>query len=161
MPIYMKYGKIEGPVTGKHKGWIRLDSAQIGVHRNVTTPTERGANREANVPSISEVVVTKPQDSSSARLFNESLQGKGVKVTIDFVEDDNEAPYMSIELENVLISSYSISGSGGDSNNRPIESLSLNFTKITFSTKPTSSSKDPKDSKDKAAWNLATGSSTP
>jgi hypothetical protein len=31
MPIYMKYGKINGPVTGKYKGWIELTSCQFGV----------------------------------------------------------------------------------------------------------------------------------
>ena len=36
--------------------------------------------------------------------------------------------YLSIELENAMISNYSVS-SGGD---RPTESLALNFTKITY-----------------------------
>jgi type VI secretion system secreted protein Hcp len=59
---------------------------------------------------------------------------------------------MEITLENTLISSYSMS-SGGD---RPMESLSLNFTKIEFKAIPY-------DEKGKAGspatvnYNLATG----
>ena len=30
MPIYMKYGKIQGPMTGNYKGWIELESCQLG-----------------------------------------------------------------------------------------------------------------------------------
>jgi type VI secretion system secreted protein Hcp len=39
--------------------------------------------------------------------------------------------YYKIELEDILVSSYQSSG-GGSSSDRPMESLSLNFTKIEF-----------------------------
>ena len=39
---------------------------------------------------------------------------------------------LSVELENTLISSYSVSGSSAHANDRPMESLALNFTKITY-----------------------------
>jgi len=42
--------------------------------------------------------------------------------------DDN---YMQIELENVLITSYQTSASSSSSG-RPMESLSLNYTKAVF-----------------------------
>ncbi|HLA95447.1 MAG TPA: type VI secretion system tube protein Hcp [Pyrinomonadaceae bacterium] len=136
MPIYMKYEGIEGPVTGKYKGWIELGSSQLGNHRSGTA-------------SVSEVVVTKSQDSSSSRLFEESLRGTGKKVSIDFVKG-NEAPYMGLELEDTVISSYSISGSSGS--DKPTESLSLNYAKITYSSKPKASSKEAKD----PSWDWAT-----
>jgi len=41
-------------------------------------------------------------------------------------------------LQNMLISSYSVSGHGGDNHDRPMESLSLNFAKITCETLPRS-----------------------
>jgi type VI protein secretion system component Hcp len=81
------------------------------------------------------------------------LNGKGKKVTIVFVNNDG-VPYLSIELENTLISGYSISGHGGDSHDKPMESLSLNFTKITYSPKPTAPAKDPKATKDMAWWDF-------
>jgi type VI protein secretion system component Hcp len=55
---------------------------------------------------------------------------------------------LSVELENTLISSYSTGG--GD---KPIETLSLNYTKITYTTKPTSASQNAQNAKDMAIWN--------
>lgn len=149
MPIYMKIEGIEGTVTGKYKGWIELESCQLGVNRHLNNRSETGG-----APSVSEIVITKFQDASSPALFKEALYGSGKKVSIDFVQG-NEAPYLSIELENTLISNYSVSGRGGQGNEKPMESLTLNFTKITYSTKPTSTSKDTKNSPDKATWDLA------
>lgn len=133
MPIYMNYEGISGSVTAKgFEKNIELESCQIGQHRTTNSSTGNGANREASTPQISEIVITKSLDQSSNSLFRETLSGKGKKVKIVFVNTGN-VPYLTIELENVLISSYSVSGHGGGaSNDRPTESLSLNFTKITF-----------------------------
>lgn len=152
MPIYMKYEGVNGSAKGKHNGWIELESCQVGINRHITNPSGRGSSREANVPSVPEIVITKVQDNASTPLFKESLTGAGKKVTIDFVGKDGEV-YMSIELENVLISSFSVSGSGGDAQNKPLESLSLNATKISYSTKATATMNEPKD---RSAWDLAT-----
>ena len=69
-------------------------------------------------------------DTSSASLFQESLTGEGHNVVLYFTDTKNKpnANYLQIELENVLISGFSMS-SGGD---KPTESISLNFTKITY-----------------------------
>ena len=156
MPIYMKYEGIQGEAKGNYKGWIELESCQLGTHRNITNPTGSGANSQSNAPSISDIVITKYQDSSSAHLFREALHGEGKKVTIDFVKSgDCGAPYLSIELENTLISNFNISG-GGVGHDKPMESLSLSFTKISFSTKATECAKDPTAVKDRAMWDLAT-----
>jgi len=136
MPIYMNYDGIKGAVTeGGHKEWIELESCQLGVHRQINTPTGRGANRQAAVPSVSEIVVTKHQDCASTGLFRASLDGEGKKVKIDFVQADagKFETYLTIELENTMVSSFNVSGSGGDVHGRPMESLSLNFVKVTVS----------------------------
>lgn len=160
MPIYMKIDGVHGSVgAGPHKGWIELDSAQLGINRHVTSPTGRGTNREAAVPAVSELIVTKSLDISSTQLYKLSLWGEGKKVTIDFVKTDKAgkeiAPYLSVELENTLISSYSVSGTGGSATSRPMESLALNFTKITYTQTATSASDDPQAVKDRALWDLA------
>lgn len=150
MPIFMKFEGIVGPVTHRgEKGWIQLESCQLGVGRGVSAGQRE--SRESAAPQIHEIVITKLQDSSSTGLFTEAMSGKEKKVTVEFVQG-NEAPYLSIELENVLISSYSISSSS----DKPMESLSLNFTKATYTTSQLSSSKDPKNNKDKAGWNYVT-----
>ena len=134
MPIYMKYGdKIKGEVKGAYPGWVELTSAQFGVNRNVTTP--RGNNsREGRAPSMTEVVVTKEQDSTSPLFFQEALRGEGVEVVIDFVKTDLTERYLRMTLKNCLVTSYQTSGHGGDSNTRPIESMSLNCESISYDT---------------------------
>ncbi|WP_165252425.1 Hcp family type VI secretion system effector [Paludisphaera soli] len=159
MPIYMKIEGVKGSAVGKYKDWIELSSAQLSSGRSVNSAAGRGVNREASAPSLSEIVVTKSNDIASTQLFQLSLRGEGKKVVIHFVGKDSkgEVPYMALELENALISSYSVSGHGGTAGDRPMESLSLNFTKITYSTTPVAASADAKVVKDRAMWNLAIG----
>jgi type VI secretion system secreted protein Hcp len=159
MPIYMKMDGVDGSVTAAgHEKWIELDSAQLGVNRHITNPTGRGTNREASAPAVSEIVVTKHQDCSSTGLFKASLWGEGKKVKIDFCKTDKDKiePYLQIELENTLVSSYQVSGAGGTEtvHPRPMESLSLNFTKITYNT-ISMDDKHATGKPDRAMWDLA------
>ncbi len=131
MPIYVQYGSIAGDVTAAgHTKWIEVNSFQWGVGRGISSPTGGSSDREASTPSVSEIVVTKPTDVSSTKLFNESLQGEGQNVTIDFCKTDKGQleVYMTYTLTDCMISGFSVS-SGGD---RPQESLSFNFTKIEY-----------------------------
>ena len=145
MPIYMGIfekphvldRKFRGEVKAKgYEGWIQLQSAQLGTNRNITTSTGRGTNREASAPAIQEVVITKLQDSVSTALYRETLGGEGKLIVIAFVKEDGTS-YTTIVLQNTLISSYNVSGPGGG-DSRPTESLSINFTKVTFEMSPTS-----------------------
>jgi type VI secretion system secreted protein Hcp len=157
MPIYMKCDGVDGSVTAAgHEKWIELLSCQFGVNRHITSPSGRGTNREASVPALSEIVVTKHLDAASSGLFRASLWGDGKKVKIDFCKTEKNAweKYLEIEMENTLIASFNVSGHGGDSHERPLESLSLNFTKITFNAVET----DPKNKSakpDRIMWDLA------
>ena len=129
--IFMQYEGIDGEVAVRgHENEIQLNSFQFGIGRGISSPAGGASGREASAPSISEITVTKVMDKSSPKLFGEAVAGQPHKVTIFFVNIVNDKPenYVKFELENVLISGYSVS-SGGD---RPTESLSLNFSKITF-----------------------------
>jgi len=79
---------------------------------------------------------TKDVSSSSPGLFLMCANGnhiKNVDVQVNAVSPNGTlTPFLTIKMSDVLISSYSQSG-GGD---RPTESLSLNFTKVTFTTTP-------------------------
>lgn len=130
MPIYMKYGSLEGPVTtdGFQK-WIECNSFQWGVGRAIGTGARGSLSREHSEPTISEITVTKLTDKSSPKLFLEALAGKlDTKVTIKFTTTvkNKVETFLTYELENTGPSHYSL-GSGGD---MPTETLTLNFTKI-------------------------------
>jgi len=127
-PIYMKYDGIQGDVTAPGaQGEIQLDSFQFGVNRTITGTSS--ANRESSTPSVSEITVGKNFDSATVPLVKQAFVGNPANVEIDFVNGTNAAiPYLKIKLSETLISGYSVS-SGGD---RPSESISLNFTKISL-----------------------------
>ena len=133
MAIYMNFNnkKIKGNVTAAgYEDWIEVDSFQFGVGRGISMDVGNMANREATRPSISEITLTKMLDNASGGLFKESLTGtEGVKVIIHIVQTGAKQveKFAVYELEDVLISSYSMAASGGSA---PHESLSLSFAKI-------------------------------
>lgn len=130
-PIFMQYQGITGDASKSscsRSNAIELNSFQWGVGRGISSPTGGSSDRESSAPSVSEIVVTKDTDSASVPLLKESLNGEGKSVKIDFCRTagENQQPYLEYNLQNTLVSKYSIS-SGGD---RPTESISLNFVKI-------------------------------
>jgi len=131
MSIYMKIDGVKGKVTAKgHEDWIDVSSVQWGVGRAISSAVGTSADREASKPSISEVSVTKLMDESSPHIFTEACIGKSKPVQIHLctVGTDQINTYMEYELEDCMVSGYSVS-SGGD---RPSESVSLSFTKLTM-----------------------------
>jgi type VI secretion system secreted protein Hcp len=137
MPIYMTILKagvpiVKGDVTARgHEGWIEVSSVSMGSARHGPNPAPG-----KDMPSVSDVVITKPQDSTSTWLFRQALQGEGVTVQIDFMKaaEISSTPYLTIKLQEALISSYQLSGQRGGGSLAPMESITLNFTKITFDT---------------------------
>jgi type VI secretion system secreted protein Hcp len=132
MPIYLKFGAVQGSVTEEgHKNWIECNSFNFGVGRGISSPTGAQKDRDASAPSFSEITLGKTQDESSLPLLEASWGGsEAVDAEIHFVRTENKKldVYLKYKLTDVLISGYSIS-SGGD---RPNESLSLNYAKIEF-----------------------------
>ncbi len=129
MSMYLQIEGIQGNVTAKgHEDWIDISSVQWGVGRAISSSVGTSADREASKPSISEVSVTKLMEESSPLIFTEACVGKSKKVSIHLCTTGTESidTYMEYDLEDCMISGYSIS-SGGD---RPSESISFSFTKL-------------------------------
>lgn len=131
MPIFVNYDGIPGEATttGFTKQ-IEVTSFQYGIGRGISSAYGQ-STRESSIASVSEIVVTKPSDGSSPKLFVAALTGTlDKKVTISMVRTSagSVQAYMVYELEGCGLSGYSVS-SGGD---RPSESISLNFDKISF-----------------------------
>jgi type VI secretion system secreted protein Hcp len=133
--IYMKFGDVPGDVTTQgFKDWIEMNSFQFGVSRGVSSGAG-GATRESSSPSISEIVVTKYFDKSSAKLYQDSVAGsfdKKVQIKMTTTTKSTIETFLTYDLSDCGVSSYSQS-SGGDA---PTESLSLNFVKIMVTPTP-------------------------
>ncbi|HEU0200027.1 MAG TPA: type VI secretion system tube protein Hcp [Burkholderiaceae bacterium] len=115
-----------------HTDWIEVGSVQLGVGRAIST-VSGSADRDTSNPSFSEVTFSKPTDIASPELFMQSVCGKSLGTAeIHFIQtggaDKKEQVYLKVELTDPIVSSYSVS-SGGD---RPSESFSLNFSKISY-----------------------------
>jgi type VI secretion system secreted protein Hcp len=155
MPIYVKYEGIKGDVTAEgYTDFFEVQSFQWGVGRGIGSPLGGSKDREASTPSVSEITVTKTQDNATTELLRQALWGEGKKVEIKFTKTDKDKfeAYLEIDLEECMISGYSAS-SGGD---RPTESLSLNFTKITLNNIEMAS-KNEAGSPDRVYYDLSKG----
>lgn len=130
MAIYIQIDKIDGNVTAAgHEKWIEVHSMSFGVGRGIMSVTPGAVkDRESSIPSISEIIISKTMDETSPLLFIEACVGIAKTMKIHFCRTgDQTQTYMEYILNNVLISSYSVQGSG---DSIPQESLSLNFDKI-------------------------------
>jgi type VI secretion system secreted protein Hcp len=111
-----------------HEESVAAMSVSWGVGRAVST-SFTSSGRETSTPTFSEFVFTKMFDSASNDLALAAAKGTSFdEVTVTFRKDtgDDQLDYLVYTLTDVLISSYSMS-SGGET---PMESLSLNYTKI-------------------------------
>lgn len=121
--------EIKGDCTvASHENWITCDSLQFGVGRAITS-SGGGQDRETSNPSFSEITVTKSMDKASTELMMQAACGKSLgKAEIHFIQtggtDAKGQTYLTVELGEAIISSYSMS-SGGD---RPSETVSINYT---------------------------------
>jgi len=131
MAIYLQVDGIQGSVTTQgYENWSELNSFQWGVGRSIGTAASGAASRESSNPTISEIMITKLADAASPDLFTYALAGELNKTfTISFTTTSagDVKEFLKYELDNVGLSQFSVS-SGGD---LPMESMSLNFTKVT------------------------------
>jgi type VI secretion system secreted protein Hcp len=128
MPIFMKFGDIKGDVTAEghlgSDGWVEVTSFKFSVGRSISMATGNSTNREADAPSVSEIIVTKPADVSTPAFLEASLHGEGVDVQIDFCKTDKDKleVWQYYKLINTMISGFSVEGTS--------EAIALTFTKI-------------------------------
>jgi type VI secretion system secreted protein Hcp len=133
MDIFLQLDGIKGEsVTIKFEDQMEVFSWSFGLSRTVSG-AGTGAARSGKL-CASDISVMKQFDKSSPQIMTNMVSGKVIpKGKMSFVKlnGDLPLPYLVIELNNVLISSYQVSGS---SDERPIDSVSLHFStaKLTY-----------------------------
>lgn len=108
---------------------IEIESFSWGLSQMGTAG--HGGGGGTGKASVSDISVTKSTDKSSPQLFKSAVVSP-TKAPLDKIIQYKGQEYYKIELENVLVSSYQSSGGGSSSSDRPMESISLNFSKIEF-----------------------------
>lgn len=141
--VYLKISSIKGDVIAQgFTGDIHLSSLQFGVGRGISSPTGGSTDREASVPTLSDLVITKQMDVSSSVFVKDLLGGQSIPTAEIFLTNNvngHQFTYTTITLSNVLISGYSTSSSGDN----PTENISLNYEKISTEFIPQNSNGSP------------------
>lgn len=127
---FMKFDGIDGESTdAQHSKWIDVLSYDWGIVRPLSTAT--GSTRTRGSAQSLDFVCVKELDKASPKLMEMITTGQ-VKPLVEIHLTRNTASgpvtYMKYELKNVIITSWSTSGSAGDQ--RPTEQVSLNFEEI-------------------------------
>jgi type VI secretion system secreted protein Hcp len=110
---------------------IELLSFSHGVAQQVTA-SPSSSERTSGKPNHQDMTLSKYVDLSSCPVIaacNASTNLKTVTLTVGRNDNGAVLPYMVVTMDNVIVSSVSYSSGGGD---RPVETVTLNYTKISW-----------------------------
>jgi len=127
--LFLEVDGIKGESTDdKHKGAVTVLAWSWGLSNSGTFHTgSGGGSGKANFQDIS---VTKYVDLASADLAYSCASGKHIPKAVFIVRKAGESPleYLTFQMEDILVTSISTGGSGGE--DRFTESVTLNFAKV-------------------------------
>jgi len=156
MAILMRYEGIDGESQmAGYEGCLELVSFSWGVSRAIQIIPGRA--REATLPAVAEITVSRRADGRSAALLREALSGALDRaVKIHFVRTGvlSATDLMAYELENCGLSGYQVGHS--QDGEYPMENLSIGFSRINVLSYPIDDSlRAPPDN---ASYDLLRGS---
>ncbi len=135
MAIYLKLDGIDGEATAKgHEKWIEVLSFSWGVSNQGSLASGGGGG--AGKASFQDLHFVQNTQASSPLLLKACATGQHIKEAgLTFIKGDSSRSfeYLTIKLEDVLVSSYQAGGAEGANGDVPSEEVSLNFSQILFS----------------------------
>lgn len=148
---FLKIDGIPGESTDdRHKDWINIESFSWGASN--TAGHSAGGGGGAGKVVFQDIHFTKILDKASPKLMLAVASGQHIKevILVGQLTGERGQEFLEIKMTDVLISSYQ---SGGSSGSLPVDSFSLNFSKIEFSYKPMKADGS-LDAPVKAGWDL-------
>lgn len=133
--LFFKCTDLPGESVDKtHAGAIDILAWSWGMSQSSTTHAGPGAG--AGKVNVQDISITKYVDKSSPKLQLLCCNGKHVGKALLIVRKAGESPieYIKITMTDIIISSVSIGGSGGE--DRITENVSLNFATVKFEYTP-------------------------
>jgi len=127
--MFIKIDDIKGEsVDAKHKDEIDVLSWSWGATQSGTSHTGSGAG--AGKVNVSDLSFTKHIDKSTPILLKNCCSGKHMKTAVLVVRRAGGTPleYLKITMEDLLVSSFTTGGSGGE--DTLTENVSLNFARV-------------------------------
>lgn len=129
--MFIKIGALKGESKdAKHKEEIDVLAWSWGMSNSGSAHTGGGAG--AGKVNVQDLSFTKYIDKSSCDLMLAACNGKHFDKATLVVRKAGEKPleYLKIELEEILVTSVSTGGSGGE--DRLTENVTINFAKVKF-----------------------------
>lgn len=129
--IYLILDGIDGESTdSEYAGAINVLAFSWGVTQSGTT--HMGTGGGAGKCDVQDLSITKYIDKASPNLMLAVMTGKHFKEATLMVRKAGETPltYVKVLMENLIVSSVSTGGSGGE--DRLTENITLNFGKVSF-----------------------------
>jgi len=151
--MFIKLGDVKGEsADAKHKEEIDLLAWSWGVSQSGTTHSGTGGG--AGKVSVQDLSFTKYVDASSHALILACCNGKHYPEAVLVVRKAGENPleYITITMNDLIVTSVSTGGSGGE--DRLTENVTLNFAKVKFEYDPQTKEGAGKGKKT-AAWHIA------
>lgn len=154
--MFLKIKDIKGESIDKtHKGEIDILSWSWGMSNTGTT--HMGGGGGTGKVSVQDISIMKYVDASSNALITHCCDGTHIP-TVEIIcrkaGGKEPLPYVTLELEEVLVSSFQVSGSsGGD--DRLTESISLNFRKFKYVYQQQKKEGGAEGGEKEAVWDIA------
>ena len=154
MDMFIKIDTLKGEsVDAKHTGEIDVLAWSWGMSNSGST--HQGSGSGAGKVNVQDISFTKYIDKSSPDLMLAACNGKHYAKAVLVVRKSGEKPleYLTLTMKDVLVTSLSTGGSGGE--DRLTENVTLNFGQFNIDyveqTKTGGAGEKPS-----AGWNIAT-----
>jgi type VI secretion system secreted protein Hcp len=129
--MFLKLDDVKGEsADDKHKDEIDVLSWSWGITQSATGHVGGGSG--SGKANVSDIHITKYIDSSSHKLLKSTATGTHFKEALLTIRKAGEKPleYIKITMKEVLISSISCGGSGGE--DKLTENITLNFADVDY-----------------------------
>jgi type VI secretion system secreted protein Hcp len=127
--MFLKIQGIDGEAQDSaHKGSMDVLSWSWGMSQS--GPTHSGGGGGAGKVNVQDISITKWVDKASPNLMMACSNGKHFPKALLTVRKAGENPveYIKITMENLIVSSISTGGSGGE--DKLTENITINFAKV-------------------------------
>lgn len=132
---FLTIGDLQGEsIVDGQEDKIQILSWSWGMSQSGTTHTGTGGG--AGKVAVADISIQKYMDKSSPGLALACCKGTHYDEAAILIRKAGDVPldYMSIDMKDVIVTSYSPGGSAGD--DRLMDSFTLNFAKFTYTYQP-------------------------
>jgi type VI secretion system secreted protein Hcp len=131
---FVKFGDFEGEATdSKHKGWSIMHSLSAPLTR--ATGGFEQSERGGGATAVGQITVVKDLDAATVKIQKACVSGQKlskVKVELCTTTGGGTQPYLTYELEDVIVTAYDLEEPADSKNLQPTERVSFTYGKATW-----------------------------